>query len=689
MNYFNQSSIIVGTVVLVIFPQLRAQDDARNLPPLLVRGNRFDQPWNLRENIVGADALRAPDAATLVKNLPGAAIVRNGSQTGIVQLRGLSGDRVAVRVDGMAITPACPNHMDPPLHYARPADGDLIELYAGISPVSVGGDHIGGSLSVTRARPEFADAGRFHSKGELSASYFGSQDAVMAGADFTMANADASLGYRGSCATAGDLRFPGGTVKDSGYDITHHELTGAWRTAGGYIAVDAGFSWTRDAGTPALPMDMLRDDAWHFGLSQSERFAWGTLESRFYVHDIDHLMDNHSLRPLMPEAKAMDAPATSRDYGWRGDLVLPRGDDKLRVGLDFHRAEFDARQVDVSTGKVRETFNDNRRSRAGLYLDWEREIAAKWTGRIGIRGDVVTSDADAVSNQIMDIGQIKNDRDAFNAADRSFTDAMLDATASVRFKPDENTGIELALAMKNRAPSLVERYLWTPANASAGLADGRTYLGNLGLDPETAFEIALGLTRKGEKWNAGFTPFYQSVSDYIVGMPMSRLDSAVKPKQVLQYQNIDRAELYGFEMTAGYDINKEFSIDSTVSYVRGRSDETGGDLYRIAPLRGLIDFSYRHESWEGHLEWVWADAQNHVAQVQDETQSPGYGLLNLRVAKTFSETLRIELGVENLLDKLYADHLGGVNRVSGGDLTVGERIPSAGRFLYGSVSWKF
>ncbi len=687
MNYLNQPSIIAGALVLSLFPQLRAQDDTCALPPLLVRGNRFDQPWSLRENIVGADALRAPDAASLVKNLPGAAIVRNGSQTGIVQLRGLSGDRVAVRVDGMAITPACPNHMDPPLHYAKPAADDLIELYAGISPVSEGGDHIGGSLSVTRARPEFADAGGFLSKGELSASYFGSQDADMAGADFTMANADASLRYRGSGAMAGDLRFPGGTVKDSGYDITHHELTGAWRTAGGYIAVDAGFSWTRDAGTPALPMDMLRDDAWHFGLSQSERFAWGTLESRLYVHDIDHLMDNHSLRPLMPGAMAMDAPATSRDYGWRGDVILPRGDDKLRVGLDFHRAEFDAQQVAVSTGMVRETFNDNRRSRAGLYLDWEREITAKWIGRIGVRGDVVASNADAVSNQIMNTIPIKNDRDAFNTADRSFTDAMLDATASVRFKPDENTGIELALAMKNRAPSLVERYLWTPANASAGLADGRTYMGNLGLEPETAFEIALGMTRKGERWNAGFTPFYQSVSDYIQGMPMSRLDSG--GKRVLQYQNIDRAKLYGFEMTAGYDFNKEFSIDSTVSYVRGRSDETGGDLYRIAPLRGLVDFSYRHESWESHLEWVWADAQNHVAQVQDETQSPGYGLLNLRVAKTFADALRVELGVENLLDKLYTDHLGGVNRVGGGELTVGERIPGAGRFLYGSVSWKF
>jgi iron complex outermembrane receptor protein len=123
--------------------------------------------------------------------------------------------------------------------------------------------------------------------------------------------------------------------------------------------------------------------------------------------------------------------------------------------------------------------------------------------------------------------------------------------------------------------------------------------------------------------------------------------------------------------------------------VRGRNRETGDDLYRIAPLRGIVDLAYRHESWESHLEVVWADAQNHVSDVQGESPSPGHALLNLRLAKRFAKSLRIEVGVENLLDKRYAEHLGGVNRVSGGDLAVGERIPGAGRFAYGSVSWEF
>ena len=253
--------------------------------------------------------------------------------------------------------------------------------------------------------------------------------------------------------------------------------------------------------------------------------------------------------------------------------------------------------------------------------------------------------------------------------------------------PDENTGIELAAALKSRAPSLVERYLWTPLNASAGLADGRTYLGNLYLDPETSFQLALALTRKGEQWNAGITPFYQNIYDYIQGMPINRMDTNGKP--VLQYDNIDRAELYGFELTGGWQFTEELAFDGSVSHVRGRNKDTGDDLYRIAPLHGIFDLSYRRDSWESHLEWVWANAQNRVSDLQDEKSSPGYGILNLRLAKTFSGAVRIEVGVENLLDKRYADHLGGVNRVTGGDLATGEHIPGAGRFAYVSLGWEF
>lgn len=679
----------------VLSQNSRAQDSMRSLDPLHVRSEEANRTLSPTELMLGPGHLRHADAAGIVGGMPGAAIVRNGSQTGILQLRGLSGDRVAVRVDGMTITPACPNHMDPPLHYAHPSGGDLIELMAGISPVSAGGDHIGGSLLVKSAEPEFAAEGALLTKGTLGAAFRGSQDAVSLAADLSIAGEDTAFRYRGSAATAGDLRYPGGTVSASGFDTTSHDLTTAWRTPGGYLAVDAGFSATRDSGTPSLPMDMIRDDAWRFGITSRENLNWGTLENRFYVHDIDHLMDNYSLRPVMPGAMAMEAPSASRDFGWRGDLTVPLGENEFRAGIDLHRNEFSAGQVVASgmmAGARRDTFHDNRRSRYGAYAEWNRKHSSAWSSRLGVRGDVVTSDAAAVSNAILPPpGMMRNailaDQARFNAADRAFTDVLPAATAALRFEPDDKTAIELAAALKSRAPSLVERYLWTPLNASAGLADGRTYLGNLGLDPETSLQLALAATREGDSWHLGITPFYQNVYDYIQGMPIARIDSNGLP--VLQYQNIDRAELYGLELTGGWRFNDALSLEGSVSHVRGRNMETGDDLYRIAPLHGMFDLGYQRGSWESHLEWAWASAQNRVSGLQNEPSTPGYGILNLRVAKTFADSVRVEVGVENLLDKRYADHLGGVNRVSGGDLATGEPIPGAGRFAYLSLGWEF
>lgn len=688
----SNSPVVTILLVGAISQISSAQDAMRSLDPLTVQSSRLPLAGAPIEQIVGADVLRYPDTAAMIQRLPGASIVRNGSQTGILQIRGLSGDRVGVRVDGMTITPACPNHMDPPLHYAHPASGDLVQLMAGISPVSAGGDQIGGSLLINRADPEFSQDGNLLLSGALGASFLGSQDATQLRADLSVAGENLAFEYHGSAATANDLRYPGGKVSASAYDTTSHSFSTAWRTSNGFIAFDFGISNTRDSGTPALPMDMIKDDSWNFGLTQKENLSWGTVENRLYVHDIDHLMNNYTLRPVIPGGMAMEAPATSRDYGWRGQVALPLQENELRFGIDIHRNEFNAEQVAIANGRRRDTFNNNIRSRYGLYAEWDQKHSQAWSSRYGLRGDVVTSDADAVNNAILPPpGIMQNallaDQARFNAADRSFTDALPAATAALRFEPDEATSFELAAALKSRAPSLIERYLWTPLNASAGLADGRTYLGNLDLDPETSFEIALAATRRGDSWNVGVTPFYQSVHNYIQGMPIGRNDMNGLP--VLQYDNVDRAELYGLELTGGWQFSDEWSLNGTVSYVRGRNKDTGDDLYRIAPLHGMFDLAHSGGTWETHLEWEWASAQNRVSQVQNEPSTPGYGILNLRVAKTFADSLRVELGMENLLDKRYAQHLGGVNRVSGGDLAVGDAIPSAGRFAYVSVGWEF
>jgi iron complex outermembrane receptor protein len=626
---------------------------------------------------------RALDSAALLRDTPGAAVVRNGPQTGIVQLRGLSGDRVKVSVDGMTITPACPNHMDPPMHYASPAAVDALTVMAGITPVSLGGDSLGGTVLVQPPLPRFATNNHTLGFGEVGGFFRSSNEGYGFNGEGGVASQNLSAAYQGSWQTANDLRFPGGRVRDTGFDTQQHSVLTGLRTRQGVWSLDAGLLRTRDAGTPALPMDMIEDDGYRVGLKHSGRYDFGSLEGSFYVHTIDHLMDNYSLRPVPAGTMRMHSPATSDDYGATIGLSLPRDLHTFRVGTGFHLNAFDAYQQNAITGASQDTLNEATRARVGTYGEWQTDWTDRWTTLLGVRNDSVLSDAANVSRFFPASAA---DAALFNGRERGFLDVNLDVTASVRFTPNTWSAYELGFARKNRAPSLLERYLWTPLSASAGQADGRTYLGNLDLDSETSHQVALTADFHGPKWQIQATPFYSFVSDYIQGTPTTRL---VGGNPVLQFQNVDRADLYGVDGLARYAFDKHVALRGHVSYVRGINRDNNDNLYRIASLRGAVGLDYQLDRWESAVEVVLVSDQDKVAAYNSEPATRGYALLNLRTGYTFRNHLSFQVGLENLTDERYADHLGGINRVAGSDVALNQRIPGAGRSVHVQAAYRF
>ncbi len=67
-------------------------------------------------------------------------------------INGLNDDRVKILVNGMSITSACANHMNPPLSYVDPSQVVSADVIAGVTPVSKGGDSLGGTIIVERGR---------------------------------------------------------------------------------------------------------------------------------------------------------------------------------------------------------------------------------------------------------------------------------------------------------------------------------------------------------------------------------------------------------------------------------------------------------------------------------------------------------------------------------------------------------
>ena len=666
-------------------PATNAVPDLVQMPPMHVMGSapRVELPLSSQElRPDRGQTLTLRDGADLVADAPGAAVVRNGPLTGIVQLRGMQNERVRILVDGMTLTPACPNHMDPPLHYVAPSGLESLTVMAGITPVSLGGDSLAGTVLAQSPAPRFAtnqpsityaEAGVRYETGNRGLGFDGHAGA---------ADQQVSALYLGSWADAEDYRFRDGTVRATGYTTQQHSIRLGAQTEPGILTLDLGLGQTRDAGTPALPMDMIEDDSWRVRAAHTAELDWGRWEARGYYHAIDHLMDNFSLRPA--GMLRMFSPAKSRDFGGGLATELPWADQTFGAGLDFHGLRFNAYQENAANGLRQDSLPDVSRDRVGGYLEWTSAWHPRWETQVGVRADGVFSDADEVRQAFPPAAA---DQAAFNARERQKDDLNLDATALARFRASSRFSVEAGFARKNRAPSVLERYLWTPLSASAGQADGRRYLGNLDLSSETSHQV--GLTLMGHTTNGlvRVTPFYQWVSDYIQGSPIARITPEGLP--VLQYQNQDRVELYGVDLDTRYDVLRSLSLRGTLSYVRGRNLSTDDNLYRIAPLRGTVSIEHRWGIYRGILQVVMADDQTHVSRYNNEPTTPGYALLNLRVQLAVHRNVELALALENVFDELYTDHLGGINSVGGSDVALGQRIPGRGRSLITMVRGRF
>jgi outer membrane receptor protein involved in Fe transport len=143
------------------------------------------------------------DTASLLDRLPGVSLYGAGGVSSLPAIRGLADDRIRIKVDGMDLISSCANHMNPPLSYIDPTNVGSVTLFAGITPVSVGGDSIAGTILVNSPAPEFARAGEGKLvKGQAGAFYRSNGNGRGANLSATLANEMLSVNYSGSTAQA-------------------------------------------------------------------------------------------------------------------------------------------------------------------------------------------------------------------------------------------------------------------------------------------------------------------------------------------------------------------------------------------------------------------------------------------------------------------------------------------------------
>jgi iron complex outermembrane receptor protein len=107
---------------------------------------------------------------------------------------------------------------------------------------------------------------------------------------------------------------------------------------------------------------------------------------------------------------------------------------------------------------------------------------------------------------------------SFTATDTQRSETSVDGVLRAWFKAGPLTP-RMTLARKERVPSLLERFGWLPTEASFGLADGKIDVGNLDLNPETAWIAEVGFDLDTDIFSLRPTVFYRRVDDFIQAVP--------------------------------------------------------------------------------------------------------------------------------------------------------------------------
>jgi iron complex outermembrane receptor protein len=405
---------------------------------------------------VARESARTSDSASLLTGLPGVAAYKAGGVSNLPVIRGLADERLRTKVDGMDLVASCPNHMNSPLSYIAPAAVEYAEVYSGVTPVSLGGDSIGGTIVMDSAAPAFADPGERLVAGEVGAFYRSNGDNWGGNLAGTYATDSLSLNYTGTYSRSDnykaggdfkDYRFTGRAdhtldldeVGSTAYEASNQLLKVGWQNAGHLVDFGYGYQNIPYEAYPNQRMDMTYNRSNQFNLGYSGDQGWGTLKARAYYQDIQHEMNfgrdkrfwygvesggnnppGGNGTPCSPIsgvrmvggrmvggcAAGMPMETDGRNTGFSISADIPVGAaDLLRVGGEYQRYRLDDWWSPSGAGMWPYTFwniNDGQRDRYAVFGEWEID-KGRWTHILGVRYEAVAMDAGPVHGYNLDV----------------------------------------------------------------------------------------------------------------------------------------------------------------------------------------------------------------------------------------------------------------------------------------------
>ncbi|WP_091905997.1 TonB-dependent copper receptor [Chitinasiproducens palmae] len=590
----------------------------------------------------------ASDGADYLKTIPGFSAIRNGGSNGDPVLRGMFGSRLNILSNGSPMPGACPARMDAPTSYISPENFDRLIVIKGPQSVLWGPGASAGTIRFERDTPRFDKAGvRFD--GAVLAGGYGRNDQS---ADLTFGDERFYARVTANHAHSQDYRDGDGNTVPSRWDKWNTDLT-----LGFTPDADTVFELTAGTGDGNARYAGRSMDGTRFRReSLSGRFEKRNLgetlrkiEAQLYYNDADHVMDNFTLRApdptsMMPNPMAADVNRTTVggrlaatwQWGTRFDLTggmdWQRSRHRSRSGTDVSPYQDAAWSKDATLGNLgwfaEGTWHADAMQRvvAGARLDLAS--AKDWRTNVGMM-PMPNPSAGERRTAVLPSGFVRYERD-------------LDALPAT---------VYAGLGHVERFPDYWE--LFAPNMGPSGSSNAFD-----GLRPEKTTQLDIGAqyrTAALDAWVSAYAGYVQNfiLFSYAPGGMMGDTSTA---------RNVDAA-IMGAELGVSYRLAPSWRVGSTLAYAAGNNRSDGGPLPQMPPLELRLSANYDSGAWSAGVLWRLVAAQHRVALNEgnvvgkDFGASSGFGTLALNATYAFSKHVKLTLGVDNLFNRTYSEHL--------------------------------
>lgn len=625
--------------------------------------------------------LPAHDGADYLKTIPGFSVIRKGGTDGDPVFRGMAASRINILIDGEQLLGGCGMRMDPPTAYVFPEAYDRIVVTKGPQTVLRGPGNSAATVSFEREVKRFQRPGYAANASALGAS-FGRNDLV---GDLRIGSPTVYGQVTGTRAESDDYDDGSGATVHSAYERWSASGTLGWTPSDDLRLELSGARSDGEAAYADRAMDGVAFDRDNLGLRFERRNlsrVVRNIEAQVYYNYVDHVMDNFSLRDFAPTA-TMPFPAVSnpdrRTTGGRVAADLAWGAYTATVGADLQQNEHSLRSTmnqDLRPYQSLARMDDARFRSIGVFGELDQPLGAHGRMIAGARGD------------------------AWHAEDERMT-----LRASMATVPNPTAGEERDTVL----PSGFARYEHDVAPGSAtayvGLghvqrfpdywelvAAGRESVESLSAfdtDAEKTTQLDAGIVYSTDRLSASVSAFFGDVDDYIL------IESAYPKgmRRVTVTRNVD-ARTWGGEVDAAYALATHWQITGTLAYTRGENRTDDRPLAQMPPLELRTGLAYEGGPWSAGALWRVVAGQDRYALNQgnivgqDLGRTGGFGVLSLNAGWRPSQAVLVTAGVDNLFDKVYAEHLSrGGALVAGFEQTT--RINEPGRTLWLKVGASF